>query len=46
MISVEMTRSEPCCSGAEYLQIKYCEAVARREIIERDKARGGKCEGY
>ena len=40
MISVEMTRTEPCCSGAEYLQIKYCEAVARREIIERDKARG------
>ena len=35
-----MTRTEPCCRGAEYLQIKYCEAVARREIIERDKARG------
>ena len=29
-----------CCNGVEYLQIKYCEAVARREIIERDKARG------
>ena len=27
-------------SGAEYLQIKYCEAVTKREIIERDKARG------
>ena len=27
-------------SGAEYLQIKYCEAVTKREIIERDRARG------
>ena len=26
--------------GTEYLEVKYCEAVARREVIERDRARG------
>ena len=26
--------------GQEYLEVRYNEAVARREVIERDKARG------